>query len=176
MANMGQLVVNLEANIAKFTSDMGKASQATEQAMGRINGVVDTVKNGLATLGIGASIGGFALIVKGAIDAADNLRDMSQKTGIAVEELNGLGFASGQAGGSLEAMASAASRSLKPPTVTANRQRLSRRWASRLRTRRATLKRPTWSWPRWRISLPSIGMARKKQRSHCAFSARRAPK
>ena len=119
MANMGQLVVNLEANIAKFTSDMGRASQATEQAMSRINGAVDTVKNGLATLGIGASIGGFAMIVKGAVDAADNLRDMSQKTGIAVEELNGLGFASGQAGGSLEAMASAAGKLNKSITESA---------------------------------------------------------
>lgn len=119
MANMGQLVVNLEANIAKFTSDMGKASQATEQAMNRINGAVDTVKNSLAVLGIGASVGGFAMIVKGSIDAADNLRDLSQKTGIAVEELNGLGFASGQAGGSLEAMGAAAGKLNKAITESA---------------------------------------------------------
>lgn len=110
MASLGALTVSLEANIAKFTSDMGRASQQTEEAMKRINGAVDTVKNGLAVLGIGASIGGFAMIVKGAVDAADNLRDMSQKTGIAVEELNGLGFASGQAGGSLEAMGAAAGK------------------------------------------------------------------
>lgn len=110
MASLGALTVSLEANIAKFTSEMGRASQQTEEAMKRINGAVDTVKNGLAVLGIGASIGGFAMIVKGAVDAADNLRDMSQKTGIAVEELNGLGFASGQAGGSLEAMGAAAGK------------------------------------------------------------------
>jgi len=119
MANLGQLVVNLEANIARFTSDMGRASQATEQAMTRINGAVDTVKNGLAALGIGASVGGFAMIIKGAVDAADNLRDMSQKTGLAVEELNGLGFASGQAGGSLEAMGAAAGKLNKALTESA---------------------------------------------------------
>jgi hypothetical protein len=110
MAQLGALTVNLEANIAKFVSDMGKSSQATEQAMSRINGAVNTVKGGLAALGVGVSAGAFASIIKGSIDAADNLRDMAQKTGIAVEELNGLGFASGQAGGSLEAMVGAAGK------------------------------------------------------------------
>lgn len=107
---LGSLVVNLAANIAQFQSDMGRASQTTTQAMNQINGAIGTVKNGLAALGVGVSVGGFAMIVKGAIDAADNLRDMSQKTGIAVETLNGLGFAAGQAGGSLESMVAASGK------------------------------------------------------------------
>ncbi|KQQ90389.1 phage tail tape measure protein [Massilia sp. Leaf139] len=119
MSQLGALTVSLEANIARFVSDMGRASQTTEQAMNRINGALETVKGGLQALGIGASVGGFAMIIKGSIDAADNLRDMSQKTGLAVEELNGLGFASGQAGGSLEAMASAAGKLNKSITEAA---------------------------------------------------------
>jgi hypothetical protein len=110
MANLGQLVVNLEANIASFTRDMGRASQATEQAMGRINSTLDTVRGALIGLGAGATLGGMALMVKASIDAADNLRDMSQKTGVAVETLNGLGFAAGQAGGSLESIAAASGK------------------------------------------------------------------
>lgn len=110
MSSLGSLVVSLEANIASFTSDMGRAAHQTEQAMQRINHATAVVKNALGTLGIGASVGGFALLVKGAIDAADNLRDMSQKTGIAIEKLNGLGFAAGQAGGNLESMGSAAGK------------------------------------------------------------------
>ncbi|HJV73174.1 MAG TPA: phage tail tape measure C-terminal domain-containing protein [Noviherbaspirillum sp.] len=89
---------------------MGRAAYQTEQAMQRIQGAADVAKNALAALGIGASVGGFALLIKGAIDAADNLRDMSQKTGIAVETLNGLGFAAGQAGGNLESMVAAAGK------------------------------------------------------------------
>jgi lambda family phage tail tape measure protein len=108
MANLGSLVVSLEANIAKFTTDMRQASQQTEQAMQKMGAAVDKVKEGLAALGIGVSVGALAALVKGSIDAADNLRDMSQKSGIAIETLNGLGFAAGQAGGSLDAVVDAA--------------------------------------------------------------------
>jgi hypothetical protein len=107
---LGSLVVSLEANMARFTSDMGRAAQQTEQAMGKINGAANLAKGALAALGVGVSVGAFAALVKGAIDAADSLRDMSMKTGIAVETLNGLGFAAGQAGGSLESMVAAAGK------------------------------------------------------------------
>lgn len=110
MADLGRLVVNLEANIARFTSDMSRASQQTTQAMTQINSAISSVKNGLAALGVGVSVAGFVAIIKGSIDAADNLRDMSQKTGVAVETLNGLGFAAGQAGGSLESMVGASGK------------------------------------------------------------------
>lgn len=110
MANIGQLVVNLEANIASFTRDMQRASQQTSDAMGRINGALDTARAGILALGAGGTVGAFAVVIKGAIDAADNLRDMSMKTGVGVESLNGLGFAASQAGGSLESMVAAAGK------------------------------------------------------------------
>jgi len=78
--------------------------------MRQIQGATNIAQTALAALGMGASVGGLAMLVKGAIDAADNLRDMSQKTGIAVESLSGLGFAAGQAGGSLETMVGAAGK------------------------------------------------------------------
>jgi len=120
MADLGRLVVNLEANIAEFTRNMNQSAQTTTDAMNRINGALDTVKAGLAALGVGAAVGTFANIVQGSIDAADNLRDMSQKVGVAVEELNGLGFASGQAGGSLDAMGAAAGKLNKTITEAAS--------------------------------------------------------
>lgn len=109
-SSMGSLVVNLEANIARFTSDMSKASKQTEDALNKISGAVNLAKGALAALGVGASISGFAMLIKGSIDAADHLRDMSQKTGIAVATLNGLAFAAGQAGGNLESMVAAAGK------------------------------------------------------------------
>lgn len=54
--------------------------------------------------------GGIAALVTSAINAADNLRDLSQSTGLAVESLGGLGFAASQNGGSLESVASAAGK------------------------------------------------------------------
>lgn len=108
--NLGSLVVSLEANIAKFTSDMGRAAEQTQQAMNKMNGAINMVKGGIAALGVGISVGAIAALVKQTIDAADNLRDMSQKSGVAVETLNGLGFAAGQAGGSLESVVDAAGK------------------------------------------------------------------
>ena len=45
MADLGRLVVNLEANIARFTADMSRASEATEKAMDRMSAAADQVKN-----------------------------------------------------------------------------------------------------------------------------------
>jgi lambda family phage tail tape measure protein len=110
MANLGSLVVSLEANIAKFTADMEAAAQQTQQATTRMSMGINLVKGALGALAAGVSIGAIVNMAKEAMDAADNLRDMSQKTGIAVETLNGLGFAAGQAGGSLESVAEAAGK------------------------------------------------------------------
>lgn len=108
--NLGSLVVSLEANVSKFVGDMKKSSEDTEKAMKRIEGAVELGKTALEALGIGLTVGAFAELIKGTIDAADELRDMSQKTGVAVETLNGLGFAAGQAGGSLESIAAGATK------------------------------------------------------------------
>lgn len=110
MADLGNLVVTLEANMARFNQNMEEASRRTEQSMNRMERASGLARAAIGALAGVASVGLLAALVKGAADAADGLRDMSQKTGIAVEELNGLGFAAGQAGGSLESMVSAAGK------------------------------------------------------------------
>ena len=109
MAALGSLVVSLEANTAKFTSDMGKAAYQTEQAMKQMSRDAKIVGAAMGALGL-AGAGAMAIMVKQSIDAADKLRDMSQKTAIAVNTLNGMGFAASQAGGSLDGMVSAAGK------------------------------------------------------------------
>lgn len=109
MTALGSLVVSLSANTAEFTAGMDKAAYQTDKAMKQMAQEAEAVGQaikGMAIVGAGA----LALLVKNTIDAADNLRDMSQKTGIAVETLNGLGFAAGQAGGSLESIVGAAGK------------------------------------------------------------------
>lgn len=73
MAALGSLVVSLEANMARFTSDMGRAAQMTEQAMQKMNASsaqtqqamqrldssVAVIKNSIAGLAAVASIGAF---------------------------------------------------------------------------------------------------------------------
>lgn len=96
--------------MAKFQSDMGKAAQTVEQSMQKMGVAANFVTGALAGIGASLTVGAFVQLVRGSIDAADHLRDMSQKTGIAAETLHGLAFAAGQAGGSLESMVAAAGK------------------------------------------------------------------
>ncbi|MDP3669568.1 MAG: hypothetical protein Q8R69_07760 [Telluria sp.] len=61
----------------------------------------DIVAFSLAGFGVGA----FAGMIKGSIDAADNLNDLSKTTGIAVANLAGLKLAATQSGGDLDGIA-----------------------------------------------------------------------
>jgi hypothetical protein len=91
MANLGQLVVNLEANIASFTRDMNRASQQTEQAMSRMQSAASGVTNVLRALGGAIAVGTIVSEVNKTISALADLDDMAQKTGASVENLSKLG-------------------------------------------------------------------------------------
>ncbi len=62
------------------------------------------VKGMLAGLGVSLSVAGFAAMIKGAIDAADQLNKLSQKIGISVEALSTLRFAAQLSDVSLETL------------------------------------------------------------------------
>lgn len=107
---VGQLTVELAVALAKFQSDMGRAAAVAEQNARRMDAAFTSVRRTLETLGVGISIGAFAALIKGTIDAQDHLAQLSKSTGIAVDTLGGLGFAASQTGGSLEAVATAFKR------------------------------------------------------------------
>jgi len=109
MAALGSLVVSLEANTAKFTAGMDKAAYQTEKSMRQMKKDAEMVGRAIGAMSVVAA-GALVVMVKNSIDAADNLRDMSMKTGIAVSQLNGLAFAAGQAGGNLESMVASAGK------------------------------------------------------------------
>lgn len=104
-AKLGDLVVSLEANMAKFTSDMGHAAQQTEQAMGKIDGAVNLAKGAIGALGVAAA--GMKLVseVRGVIEYADHLNDLSKSTDVAIEVLDGLALATKQSGADLDGAA-----------------------------------------------------------------------
>lgn len=93
MATLGSLVVSLEANMAKFASDMGRAQQIAEQNMRKINEAAEMAKRGLEAIGI--ALGARELWEKfnGAVEAADQLQKLSEKSGITVEHLSELQYA-----------------------------------------------------------------------------------
>lgn len=104
MSTLGKAVIEFSADTATFVGDVGKAAAQFSKSM-------DQMQAGIARLGVElagiVSIGGFAAMIKGSIDAADKLGDLSKSTGIAVETLGGLGFAASQSGSSVEGVGKA---------------------------------------------------------------------
>lgn len=86
MGALGELVISLSADMAKFTSAMDKAAYLAEKKTKAIN-------HTLGAIGIGVSVAGITAFVKATIDGADNINKMSQKIGIGVSQLSGLAHA-----------------------------------------------------------------------------------
>lgn len=86
------------------------SAAAFRQASSNISSLQSSATALGGALGGALAAGGLATVVTNAIDAVDNLRDLSQTTGVAIQGLGGLGFAASQNGGSLEGVASAAGK------------------------------------------------------------------
>lgn len=79
-------------------------------SMGSLEGTVGMVKKALGVLGVAFTAQQFGSWIKGAIDAADALNDLSQRTGIAVEDLDALSLVAEQNGTTLDAVSGSLSR------------------------------------------------------------------
>lgn len=97
MSNLGSLVVSLEANIARFESDLGKAERVAKGAFDRISKAGDVAANaakgvGLAMAGIAAGVGINTLVDKfeAVTKSLAGLKEMSERTGASVENLSGM--------------------------------------------------------------------------------------
>lgn len=104
---MAGVTVDFNANLARFENQLNHANARLDSfgdTAQRISGGISTA---FAALGVGISVAGIAGVIKSTIDAADNLNDLSIKTGIAVEQLSGLSLASEQSGADLEGTAKA---------------------------------------------------------------------
>ena len=91
MASLGALVVFLEANIARYQSDMERAAAGTESAMRRVKSAAGFVTGALAVVGVALTVDALIGSANKAIDALADLDDMAQKTGASVENLSRLG-------------------------------------------------------------------------------------
>lgn len=98
MSLLGDLLIRLRAETADFQQDMGKAAAMAESSMKQ-------VERAAAKLGATLSAGGFVLLAKHSIDAADHLFQLNKTTSIAVEELAGLSVAAKQSGADLDSVA-----------------------------------------------------------------------
>jgi TP901 family phage tail tape measure protein len=92
---------------------LGKTSQQATSAagaFGKLGQVTGKITAGVGSLIPAAALAGLAAIAKRTIDAADNLNDLSQRTGVAVESLSRFGNAAADSGSSVDEVAKAMSR------------------------------------------------------------------
>lgn len=108
--SVGQILIEMAANLARLKKDMDDATRLVGSAMGKIQKSADTAMRALGALGIGLSAGAFASWIKGAIDAIDRLNDISAATGITVTKLAGLEYAAKLSGTSLDSVTQASNK------------------------------------------------------------------
>jgi phage-related protein len=96
-------VQNLARGIGNLNRQAGDASKGFRGLLGAAGGVSGAL-SALIPLASGA---GLSMMAKNAIDAADNMRDLAQKTGVTVEQLSRFQGAAKQSGTDIEAVGAA---------------------------------------------------------------------
>lgn len=94
----GQLEIQLVANMARLQNDMDVANRSVGRAMSSIDSAVGMAKTALGALGAVSLVAAFAANIKAAIDQADALNKLAQRTGLATETLSQLQYAAKMAG------------------------------------------------------------------------------
>ena len=116
MAVSLQALLDLKAQVSGTAAVKGMSTALTgvQTAAGRTTGALKTMASSAGGLGgaMGAlvpllSVGGLAAMAKGAIDTADNMNDLSQKTGISVESLAKFSKAAQMSGTDIEGVGKA---------------------------------------------------------------------
>ena len=106
---LATLSIDLVAKLANLERDMGRAAQIAERNAKKMDAAfagVNTTLRSVASFAAGAfSVSLFSGLIKSAIDAQDNLKDLSKSTSLSVETLAGLGTAATKSGSDLESVA-----------------------------------------------------------------------
>lgn len=92
MTDLAKLVVRLEAETAKYQSELDKAKKQLGGFQKDSNKAIKQIGAGVATAAVAAATG-LAVMVKSSIDAADEMAQLAEKTGISTESLSGLSYA-----------------------------------------------------------------------------------
>lgn len=87
---VGQLMIEMAANVARLQTDMAKATKTVDGAMASIVKSVDIAKKAFIGLVSAEAISKMVQAGKAAIDMADSLDELAEKTGVSVEQLSGL--------------------------------------------------------------------------------------
>ena len=113
---LGVLTLDLVARIGAFTGPLSAAERELKKKTDRMNRMAYDLGEGigrslrsaaghfLAFAGVSVSIGAVGAAIKGAIDSADKLNDMSIRLGASAEALSGWSYAAKQTGTDIDAL------------------------------------------------------------------------
>jgi hypothetical protein len=106
MATIGSLSVNIDANTTGLATGLKTSESMVAGFSAKASQLTDKlIAVGPAAIAAGAAIG--VVMVKNFIDAADKLTDLSERTGIAVDDLSRLGYVAQMSGISADEMTGA---------------------------------------------------------------------
>ena len=101
-----------------------KQAKETSGALGKLRAATSGLSGALGGLVPAVGIAGLAALGKRSIDAADNLNDLSQRTGVGVENLSKFGAAAADSGSSIEEVSKAMGRLSKGITQNTNQNKI----------------------------------------------------
>ncbi|MEO8101327.1 MAG: hypothetical protein ABI790_02305, partial [Betaproteobacteria bacterium] len=107
MAIAGALEIQMFANVARLTEDMGKVKGVVGQAMSSVERSVNMAKNALGLLGIGLSVGWAVNFIKSSIDATARMKDLGQEAGVTASAISKFEAPARMAGLGLDSVAAA---------------------------------------------------------------------
>ena len=93
--------------LEKSLTTLDRKADGLNGTFGKMKGAAAGMSGALGALVPAVAIGGLATLAKGSIDAADNLNDLSQRTGVSVESLSKFGAAANDSGSSVDEVAKA---------------------------------------------------------------------
>jgi methyl-accepting chemotaxis protein len=93
--------------LEKSLTSLDRKADGLNGTFGKIKSGAGAMSGALGALVPAVAIGGLATLAKGSIDAADNLNDLSQRTGVSVESLSKFGAAADDSGSSVDEVAKA---------------------------------------------------------------------
>ena len=120
MANIGKLAVQITAETAGLTSGLKQAEQGISDFDGKATALANKLKSFVAPAAIAAGVAFAANMVRNVANTADELAKLSQRTGIAVEDLSRLRYAANMSGVSADGITSALTRLSRGMADTAN--------------------------------------------------------
>lgn len=102
---VGELEIRLMADVARIKSDMDKVNGIVGNTMANVEKMVSSAKEALVGLGAVSLAAGFGASVRAALELADSMGKLAQRSGVAVEDLTRLQYAARLSGVGTEAMA-----------------------------------------------------------------------